>query len=83
MIVNIKDYGKYTLEADTIKCAEECGFELYNTESLEQGCRYGGSNEHKKLEKAVKLNSNENIYVFRKVGSNAKKQNDYQFGGLI
>ena len=63
-IVNIKDFSKYTLEKDAIKCAEYAGFYLYATETLSNNARCAsvGNGEFEMVD------NDENIYVFAKKG---------------
>ena len=68
-IVNIKDFDKYALEADTIRCAEFAGFYLWGIEELKQGERCGGD---VKSDECRMVDVNEKIYVFAKKGFNPK-----------
>lgn len=65
-IVNIKDFGGYTLEKDTIDCAEKAGFYLKTIETLKNSARPAsiGGGKYKIVD------VDENIYVFCKKGFN-------------
>ena len=67
-IVNIKDYAGYPLEEDTKKCAEMCGFYLYDVEKLSNNKRNSsiGGGEF------MVVDNDENIYVFAKKGHTPK-----------
>ncbi len=63
-VCNIKDFGKYSLEKDTIKCAELAGFYLYKIETLKNNARVasvGGGD-------FVVVDNDEKIFVFAKNG---------------
>lgn len=64
-VCNIKDFAKYSLEQDTIKCAESAGFYLYKIEILENNtrCASVGGGEY------CMVDNDEKIYVFAKKGS--------------
>lgn len=67
-IVNIKDFDKYSLEADTVKTADKAGFYLYGKETLSNIHRViGGADGEKQI-----IDNDENIYVFAKKGQSPK-----------
>lgn len=65
-IVNIKDFAGFTLEKDTIDCAEKAGFYLKCVERLKNSSRPAsvGNGDYKMVD------VDENIYVFCKKGFN-------------
>lgn len=69
LIINIKDFDKYSLEQDTINIAQECGFELYKVEKLSQVARASGSISGTGN---TAVDVDENIYVFCKNGKTPK-----------
>lgn len=74
-IVNIKDFGGYTLEKDTIECAKKAGFYLKCVETLKNSARPAGMGKGKY--KIVDVD--ENIYVFlqRRVFAHIQKTRKY------
>lgn len=74
-VCNIKDFDKYTLENDTIKCAEIAGFELYKIDSLNGAIRVAGVQNS---ETVNMVDASENIYVFCKRGVTPRMCHDEQ-----
>lgn len=74
-IVNIKDFDNYTLEKDTVRCAEFAGFYLYGTEDLSQSKRVSGAinSDNCKI-----VDVDEKIYVFAKKGFTPQTVNSEQ-----
>jgi len=69
IIINIKDYDKFTLEADTIKCFEKSGFKLVDNLKFTNITRIAGSNDGK-----FTVDNDETMFVFQRVGDEPLKE---------
>jgi hypothetical protein len=66
MVINIKDFGGFSLENDTVECAKKCGFYLLETDTLKQGTN--------RPKNTVEIDSSEKIYVFCRDGEKNNKK---------
>lgn len=69
-VCNIKNFGKYKMEDDTVRIACNNGFELHKVDALKQIKRVSGFSGDKD---EVMIDVNENIYVFIKKGATPKQ----------
>ena len=69
-VINIKDFDKYALEKDTVRIAQECGFELYKIEELSQSTRVSGNVANSETQL---VDVDESVYVFIKQGVTPKE----------
>lgn len=71
MIINIKDFGNFSLEADTIRCADKCGFYLFDTMKLSQ--------KSDRPHPSKEVDCGERVFVFcRKGEKHSKKRIEQQ-----
>jgi len=71
IIINIKDYLDFTLEADTIRYFAECGFVLKDNLNFKNNTRIVPVKDGNKL-----IDNDEKIYVFQRIGEKKKKKTD-------